>query len=80
MFTRSFPLFTIFGFRISIDLSWFVLAALIVWSLATGLFPESLPERSAQTSTSWGSWPRSACLPRSFSTNWPTRWSRGSTA
>lgn len=49
MFTRSFPLFSIFGFRISIDLSWFVLAALIVWSLATGLFPESLPERSAQT-------------------------------
>ena len=49
MFTRSFPLFSIFGFRISIDLSWFVLAALIVWSLATGLFPESLPERSTQT-------------------------------
>ena len=49
MFTRSFPLFSIFGFRISIDLSWFVLAALIVWSLATDLFPESLPERSTQT-------------------------------
>jgi Zn-dependent protease len=49
MFTRSFPLFTLFGFRISIDLSWFVLAALIVWSLATGMFPESLPERSART-------------------------------
>ena len=49
MFTRSFPLFSIFGFRISIDLSWFVLAALIVWSLATGLFPEYLPDRSAQT-------------------------------
>ena len=49
MFTRSFPLFSIFGFRISVDLSWFVLAVLIVWSLATGLFPESLPERSAQT-------------------------------
>lgn len=49
MFTRSFPLFSIFGFRISIDLSWFVLAALIVWSLATGLFPETLPDRSAQT-------------------------------
>jgi Zn-dependent protease len=42
-------LFSIFGFRISIDLSWFVLAALIVWSLATDLFPESLPNRSAQT-------------------------------
>jgi Zn-dependent protease len=49
MFTRSFPLLTLFGFRIAIDLSWFVLAALIVWSLATDFFPESLPERSAQT-------------------------------
>jgi Zn-dependent protease len=49
MFTRNFPLFTLFGFRISIDLSWFVLAALIVWSLATDLFPESLPQRSTQT-------------------------------
>ena len=49
MFTRSFPLFSVFGFRISIDLSWFVLAALIVWSLATGLFPDALPDRSAQT-------------------------------
>ena len=49
MFTRSFPLFSIFGFRISIDLSWFVLAALIVWSLATDLFPDNLPDRSTQT-------------------------------
>ena len=49
MLTRSFPVFSIFGFRISIDLSWFVLAALIVWTLATDLFPESVPELSTQT-------------------------------
>ena len=48
MFTRSFPLFSIFGFRISIDLSWFILAALIVWSLATDLFPQNPPDRSTQ--------------------------------
>lgn len=48
MFTRSFPLFTLFGFRISIDLSWFALAALITWSLATDLFPDAVPGRSAQ--------------------------------
>ncbi|MGB0087762.1 MAG: site-2 protease family protein [Rhodomicrobiaceae bacterium] len=49
MFTKSFRLFSIFGFRISIDASWFVLAALIVWSLATGFFPDPdvLPDRSA---------------------------------
>jgi len=49
MFTKSFRLFSILGFRISIDLSWFFLAALIVWSLATGFFPETLPGRTAQT-------------------------------
>jgi Zn-dependent protease len=43
MFTRSYPLFSILGFRISIDLSWFLLAALIVWTLATGMFPEVVP-------------------------------------
>ncbi len=49
MFTRSVRLFSIFGFRISIDLSWLGLAALIVWSLASDLFPDSLPGRSTQT-------------------------------
>jgi Zn-dependent protease len=48
MFTRSFPLFTLFGFRIRVDLSWFVLAALITWSLATDLFPDAVPDRSVQ--------------------------------
>lgn len=43
MFTRRFQLFSILGFRIGIDLSWFFLAALIVWSLATGFFPDVLP-------------------------------------
>jgi len=40
MFGRSVSLFKIFGFEIKIDLSWLILAALITWSLATGLFPE----------------------------------------
>ena len=39
MFERKLPLFTLFGFKISIDITWFVLAVLIAWSLAKGVFP-----------------------------------------
>ncbi len=39
MFGRKIPLFTLFGFKVSIDISWFILAVLITWSLADGLFP-----------------------------------------
>ncbi|MBN1126836.1 MAG: site-2 protease family protein [Sedimentisphaerales bacterium] len=39
MLERKIPLFTLFGFRVSIDITWLVLAALITWSLATGVFP-----------------------------------------
>ncbi|OGP89838.1 MAG: peptidase M50 [Deltaproteobacteria bacterium RBG_19FT_COMBO_43_11] len=44
MFGRSVSLFKIFGFEIKIDLSWLILAALITWSLASGLFPEYYKE------------------------------------
>jgi Zn-dependent protease len=40
MFGRPVSLFTVFGFEIKIDISWLLLAALITWSLASGLFPE----------------------------------------
>lgn len=39
MFTRKLKLFTILGFRVSLDFSWFLLAILIVWSLADVYFP-----------------------------------------
>ncbi len=39
MFGRKLHLFTIFGFKVSIDLSWVLLAVLVAWSLAAGLFP-----------------------------------------
>jgi Zn-dependent protease/predicted transcriptional regulator len=39
MFGKKIPLFKLFGFHVGIDLSWFILAVLITWSLATGLFP-----------------------------------------
>ncbi len=39
MFGRRIPLFSLFGFKVNIDLSWLILAVLITWSLAVGLFP-----------------------------------------
>jgi len=39
MFGRSFHLFTAFGFPIRIDVSWFVIAALVTWTLARQSFP-----------------------------------------
>ncbi len=49
MFGRSVTLFKLLGFQIKVDLSWLILAALITWSLASGLFPEyydNLPSSS----------------------------------
>ncbi|MGP8154963.1 MAG: M50 family metallopeptidase [Smithella sp.] len=40
MFGRTVSLFKVFGFEIRIDMSWLLLAALITWSLASGLFPQ----------------------------------------
>jgi len=39
MFGRRYHLFNLSGFAVSIDASWFLLAILIVWSLATSVFP-----------------------------------------
>ncbi len=39
MFGRKIHLFTLFGFEVSIDFTWFLLAIFVAWSLAVGLFP-----------------------------------------
>jgi Zn-dependent protease/CBS domain-containing protein len=39
MFGKRIPLFKLFGFRVNIDVSWFILAVLITWTLATSAFP-----------------------------------------
>lgn len=39
MFGYRFKLFTLFGFPVRIDVSWFLIVILITWSLAVGLFP-----------------------------------------
>lgn len=49
MFGRSVTLFRLFGFAIRVDASWLILAALITWSLAAGLFPHEYPGLGAHT-------------------------------
>jgi Zn-dependent protease/CBS domain-containing protein len=49
MFTKRIPLFSLFGFKVSMDLSWLILGALIVWSLAAGLFPYLYHDLSEST-------------------------------
>lgn len=39
MFTKRLELFKLFGFSVKVDLSWLVIAVLVTWSLAVGLFP-----------------------------------------
>jgi Zn-dependent protease/predicted transcriptional regulator len=39
MFENRISLFSLFGFKVKLDMSWFVLAVLITWSLAKGVFP-----------------------------------------
>ncbi len=38
MFGKRFKLFTVFGFTVWLDVSWFIIALLIAWSLAEGVF------------------------------------------
>ena len=48
MFGRRIKLFTLLGFEVKIDLSWLVIAVLVVWSLSTGLFPRYFPGLESQ--------------------------------
>jgi Zn-dependent protease/predicted transcriptional regulator len=49
MFGKQIRLFTLLGFEIRIDLSWIVIAVLIVWTLAKGVFTESFPRLPDRT-------------------------------
>ncbi len=49
MFGRQITLFRLFGFTVRVDVSWLVIAFLIVWSLAAGLFPHYYPGLSKST-------------------------------
>jgi Zn-dependent protease/CBS domain-containing protein len=43
MFGRRITLFKLFGFEVRVDASWIVIALLVTWSLAMGLFPATYP-------------------------------------
>ena len=47
MFVARFKIAKLFGIPVQVDLSWFIIVALITWSLAKGVFPQhfkDLPE------------------------------------
>src|SRR5260370_11769367 len=43
MFGRRITLFKMLGFEVRVDASWLIIAVLIVWSLALGVFPNQVP-------------------------------------
>jgi Zn-dependent protease len=43
MFGRPIPLFKLAGFQVGLDWSWFIIAVLITWTLASGVFPYYYP-------------------------------------
>lgn len=45
---RGFDLFKIAGIQITLDYSWFIIFALVVWSLSAGYFPHYYPGQSTQ--------------------------------
>ena len=49
MFGRRVKLFTLFGFEVRINLSWVIIAVLVVWSLATYVFPSGYKNLQVQT-------------------------------
>lgn len=54
MFKNAVQLFEIFGFKLKVDPSWLLIAALIVWSLSGSYFPQALPGGSAALHTTLG--------------------------
>lgn len=49
MFGKRVKLFKLLGFEVNIDLSWIIIAALVTWSLAAGLFPYLYPGLDHET-------------------------------
>ena len=52
MFGNRFQLIKLFGFQVSADPSWFIVVALVTWSLAERYFPQAYPQLDRPTA--WG--------------------------
>lgn len=44
MFAKRVELFKLLGFSVKVDLSWVVIAVLVTWTLASGVFPAQFPD------------------------------------
>ena len=44
MFHKPIEVFSLYGFRIRLDISWFLIAGFLVWTLSSGFFPELVPD------------------------------------
>lgn len=49
MFGKRIKLFELLGFEVKIDISWLIIAVLITWTLAQGVFPHYYKNLSTQT-------------------------------
>ena len=49
MFGQRIKIFSLLGFEVRVDLSWIVLAVLVTWSLARGVFPDYFENLSERT-------------------------------
>lgn len=49
MRSTQYPLFKVFGFEVKLDISWFLIALLITWTLAAELFPQRYPDLPRET-------------------------------
>ncbi len=49
MLGNSVHLFTVAGIEVGVHASWLIIAVLVTWSLATGVFPTAVPGASAAT-------------------------------
>jgi len=49
MLGRRIPLFRLRGFRVNVDVTWFILAILLTWTFAEGVFPRKHEDLSSST-------------------------------
>ena len=74
MFGKRFRLFKLLGFQVQLDVSWLIIAVLVTWTLAVGVFPTVSPGSRRPRTGSWVPWAHEDCLRRLCSMSLRTRW------